>query len=69
MITSMARWSRLSRRKRWMQPRFSFIESGGANLVGSGNGQIGRFAQHQGQANSFAPVRIEAEMTGIQFGG
>ena len=69
MITSMASWSRLRRRKSPVQPRFSSIESSGANLVGTGNGQIGRYAQRQGQTNSFVPVIIEVEMTGVQFGG
>ena len=69
MITFVASWSRLRRRKSPVQPRFSSIESSGANLVGTGNGQIGRFAQPQGQTNSFVPVIIEVEMTGIIFGG
>ena len=69
MVTSMASWSRLRRRKSPVQPRFSSIESSGANLVGTGNGQIGRFAQPQGQTNSLVPVIIEVEMTGIQFSG
>lgn len=48
MITFVASWSRLRHRKSPMQPRFSSIESSGANLVGTGNGQIGGFAQRQG---------------------